>query len=81
MKEITNEMLLKCLQFIQDNGGEVSRYSFDKYITRNILVKESFNIVPKKLVEEGFINIVRDGKEVKITLTQLGIDKVGNSHV
>ena len=81
MKEFTNEILYKCLQFIHDNGGEVSRYSFDKYITRNILVRESFNIIPKKLVDEGLINIARNDKEIKITLTQLGMEKISNSHI
>lgn len=78
MEEITNEMIVKCLQFIQDTGGEVSRYSFDRYITRNIRIKESFNIVPKKLVDEGFINITREEKGIKITLTPLGVDKIRN---
>lgn len=81
MEEITNEMILNCLRFIQGIGGEVSRYSFDRYITKNIRVKESFNVVPKKLLDEGFISIFRDGKETKVVLTQSGTDKITSSSV
>ena len=63
MEEVTNEMLVGCLRFIQESGGEVSRYSFDRYVTKNIRIRESFNLVPRKLVEEGLIDINRIGKK------------------
>lgn len=76
MEEVTNEMIINCLEFIQDAGGEVSRYSLDLYITRNIGITESFNIVPKKLVDEGFIDIMREEKGIKTILTPIGVDKI-----
>lgn len=79
MEKITNEMLIECLQFIESLGGEVSRYSFDRYVTTKISLEESFNIVPKKLIDEGFIELGRQEKEVKISLTDLGREKVSSS--
>ncbi len=78
MENITNEIIVKCLQFIKDAGGGISRYSFDRYITKNIPIPESFNVVPKKLIDEGFISLSRGEKEIKITLTPLGIERIEN---
>jgi hypothetical protein len=75
-EKITNEMIMNCLKFIQRLGGEVSRYAFDHYITRNIMVIESFNIVPKILLDKDLIDIKKDGGETKVVLTKLGIDKI-----
>ena len=36
MEEITNDMIDSCLLFLQEQGGEVSRYSFDRFVTKNI---------------------------------------------
>lgn len=76
MEEITNDMIDSCLLFLQEQGGEVSRYSFDRFVTKNIKIKESFNLIPRKLLEEGLISISRDGKEIKVVLTSVGIDKL-----
>lgn len=76
MEEITNDMIDSCLLFLKKQGGEVSRYSFDRFVTKNIKIKESFNLMPKRLLEEGFISINRDGKEIKITLTSVGSKKL-----
>lgn len=76
MEEITNDMIKSCLHFIHDQGGVISRYSFDRFVTKNIRIKESFNLVPKKLLEEELISIHRDEKEIKITLTPQGIKKL-----
>lgn len=76
MEEITNDMIKSCLHFIHDQGGVISRYSFDKFVIKNIRIKESFNLVPKKLLEEELISIRRDGKEIKITLTPQGSRKI-----
>jgi hypothetical protein len=76
MEEITNDMIETCLQFIQEQGGEISRYSFDRFVTKNIRIKESFNLVPKKLLEEELILIRRDDREIKIIITPTGIKKL-----
>ena len=76
MEEITNDMIETCLQFIQEQGGEISRYSFDRFVTKNIRIKESFNLVPKKLLEEELIIIRRNDKGIKIIITPAGIKKL-----
>lgn len=76
MEEITNDMIDSCLLFLQEQGGEVSRYSFDRFVTKNIKIEESFNLMPRRLLKEGFISINRDGKEIKITLTSVGSKKL-----
>ena len=73
MEEITNEMIINCLQFIQEEGGGVTRYSFDRYVIRNVKVRESFNLVPKRLLEEELISILKSDKETMIVLTDMGI--------
>jgi hypothetical protein len=79
MEELTDKMILQCLRFIHGTGGQVSRYTFDRYVTKNIRIKESFNIVPNKLLGEGLISILRERNEVKIVLIQSGIEKITHS--
>ncbi|MTI41585.1 hypothetical protein [Fulvivirga lutimaris] len=77
MKEkVTNDIIKRCLLFIHEQGGEVSRYSFDRFITKNIRINESFNLIPMKLDEEGLISITRQGQEIRIILTSAGANRL-----
>ena len=79
MDNITDEMIIDCLKFIQEKGGEVSRYVFDNHITINIRINESFNIIPQRLLDDGLITMRREGNSIKIAITPLGIEKLSMS--
>jgi len=76
MENVTNEMIVDCLRFIQRAGGEVSRYLFDQYVTGHIHVKESFNVLPTMLLDDGLIEIHRAEGKTSITITPLGIERL-----
>jgi len=73
MTIINDKILVDCLKFIQNNGGKVSRYSFDKYITKNFKFNEGFNLIPKQLIKEDLIEIVKESD-----LTIVSIDEQRN---
>ena len=52
MKNVSEEIIIKTLIFIKENNGIISRYLFDKYITKTFLFDESFIIIPKYLLEK-----------------------------
>lgn len=76
MKIINDEILVDCLKFIQKNGGKVSRYSFDKYITKNFEINEGFNLIPKQLIEENLIEIKKRSDLTIISINEKGIVKI-----
>ena len=78
MEKITNDMIDNCLFFLKEHKGHVSRYSFDSFVTKNIKISESFNIMPRKLLREGLISVEREGNETWVTLTSKGINKLKN---
>ncbi|QZT37642.1 hypothetical protein K5X82_01820 [Halosquirtibacter xylanolyticus] len=78
MTKITDNMIQSCLLFLHKHKGEVSRYSFDKFITLKININESFNLIPIKLLEDGLISINHDDEETKIRISTLGIKKLKN---
>ena len=69
-------MLLEALIFLRGSGGCTSRYSFDRYVTINILVSQSFSVIPKRLLEDGLIEIFREDDDVKIKITERGNQKI-----
>jgi hypothetical protein len=78
MKKITDAMIVSCLWFIKEQGGAISRYSFDRFVTKKIRINESFNLVPKELLKEELISFSREGKETRVMLTSAGIDKLSS---
>ena len=76
MKQISNDILLKTLSFISDNNNKVSRYVFDKYITKTFLFDESFIIIPKYLFEEKLVEISKENDTTFIILSNNGFQKL-----
>ena len=76
MTRINDEILVDCLKFIQNNGGKVSRYSFDKYITLNFKINEGFNLIPKQLIEKDLIEIKNESDLTLISINNKGIQKI-----
>lgn len=78
MAQVTQQMVDESLMYIKGLGGKVSRYDFDKYITNNIKIEQSFNSVPQKLIEEKLIEIIRLEGSHQINLTELGNNRVAH---
>jgi hypothetical protein len=72
MKNVSEEIIIKTLIFIKENNGIISRYLFDKYITKTFLFDESFIIISKYLLEKQYIEIVREDGTINIYITEEG---------
>ena len=72
MKNVSEEIIIKTLIFIKENNGIISRYLFDKYITKTFLFDESFIRIPKCLLEKQYIEIVREDSTINIYITEEG---------
>lgn len=71
---IINEVLL----FLKGWGGKSPRYNFDQFITVNIIVENSFNVVPLQLLEDGLIKIIKEESDTFIELTEKGDNCINN---
>jgi hypothetical protein len=76
MKIINDEILVDCLKFLQNNGGKVSRYSFDKYITKNFKINEGFNLIPKQLIKDDLVEIIKESDLTIVSISEKGIIKI-----
>ena len=72
MDKIDEDIVFKTLSFIKQSDNHISRYKFDKYITTSFLIEESFNAIPKFLLENKFIEIIRVENDFNISLTKEG---------
>lgn len=68
----------EALIFIKNVGGEATRYAFDKFITINIRIDQSFNVVPRYLLEKGLIEVVHSDDGMKIKLTKEGASVISD---
>ena len=72
MDKMDEDIVFKTLSFIKQSDNHISRYKFDKYITTSFLIEESFNAIPKFLIENKFIEIVKVGNDFNVSLTKEG---------
>lgn len=78
MNTIDNTIIDEVLLFLKGCSGKSPRYNFDQYITINIRVEQSFNIVPKQLLDEGLIVIKKEKSGTFIELTEKGNHHIDN---
>ncbi len=72
--EINKKFILDILLFVKKHNGRVSRYLFDKYLISSYFfeVEESFNTIPRVLLEKEFIVLECVTSNIFIILTPLG---------
>ncbi len=76
MEKISNDVLLKTLSFISDNDNKVSRYEFDKFLTKTFLFEESFNVILNFLFNEKLADILKKNGFTFIILSSSGFQKL-----
>lgn len=69
---IESTIISEVLLFIKGNDGKVSRYYFDQYVTINVKIEESFNVVLRYLLDKGLIYIRKEDLGTFIELSEKG---------